>query len=301
RSGQEAYMSIWNVDVEPLKKTPAFRQLALGTWDAPRNPEIYGILEVDLTKAQEWAAANAVDGVKITPLHMVSKALGMAMERYPDLNGYVRFGRIYLRKSVDIFFQVMTPGENGRTDLTGVRIAQINRKSVHEIATEMATHVKRAREKKDLDVQKTASMMKLFPSFIVRWLLNLVAFISYTLNIRFPGIPKDPFGGAMVSNIGALGLDTAFAPLVPYSRTPVVILLGQAKPRAVVVDGTVQVRNVIRLNSTIDHRFCDGALLAKMVKVVHDAFENPDEYFGRPTASAAKPSAESDSNVADAA
>lgn len=288
-------MSLWNVDVEPLKRTPPFRKLALGTWDAPRNPEIYGILEVDLTKAQEWAKANAEDGVKITPLHMVSKALGIAMERYPDLNGYVRFGRIYLRKSVDIFFQVMTPGQNGRTDLTGVRIADVNKKSVHDIAREMSQHVQRAREKKDLDVQKTAKMMDLFPSLIVRWLLKIVAFISYTLNIRFPGIPKDPFGGAMISNIGALGLDTAFAPLVPYSRTPMVILLGQAKPRPVVVGDAIEVRNVIRLNSTIDHRFCDGALLAKMVKVFNEAFDNPEEYFGAGAPKSAK------QDVADAA
>jgi len=280
-------MSLRYVKIKRLKKTPSWRKIALCTWRRPADPEVYGTLEVDLTKAYAWRDKHGGSEPKVTVLHMVARAAGLAMERYPDLNGYVRFGRIYLRDSVDMFFQVATEGADGRTDLTGVHLKELNKKSVHAIAAEMAAKVERARKKGDTDLQKTSGLFNFMPGILVRFLLWLVAFISYTLNIRFPGIPKDSFGGCMISNVGSLGLDVAFAPLIPWSRVPMIIILGQAKPRPVVIDGRVEVREIVTLNATIDHSFCDGALLARMVKVVHEVFENPDEHFGEPEERAA--------------
>ena len=275
-------MSLRYVKIKPLKKTPPFRKIALATWRLPRNPTVYGTLEVDLTKANAWRKKHAGKGPKITVLPMVARAVAMAMEKYPDLNGYVRFGRIYLRQSIDMFFQVMTEHESGRQDLTGIHVEELNRKGVHKIAQNIAAKVDRARNKKDLDIQKTSGIFNVLPSLIVRMLLAVVAFISYTLNIKFPGIPKDSMGACMITNIGSLGLDTGYAPLIPWSRVPMIIALGQAKPRPVVIDGKVEVKDIVTLNATIDHRFCDGALMSNMVRVVQKVFDNPDEYFGSP-------------------
>jgi len=275
-------MSLRYVDITPLRKTPSWRKLALGTWGRPSTPEIYGTLEVDLTRANAWREKYASVQPKATVLHMVARAVALAMERYPDLNGYVRFRRIYLRKSIDMFFQVATEDESGRADLTGVHLKELNRKSVHQIAAEMAAKVERARSKKDTDLQKTSGMFNLLPGFLVRMILWLVSFFSFTLNIKLPGIPPDSFGGCMISNVGSLGLDVAYAPLIPWSRVPVIIIMGQAKPRPVVIDGRVEAREIVTLNATIDHSFCDGALVARMVKVVHEVFDDPEKYFGEP-------------------
>ena len=180
-------MSLRYVQIKPLKKTPPFRKIALATWRLPRSPTIYGTLEVDLTKANAWRKKHAGKGPKITVLPMVARAIAVAMEKYPDLNGYVRFGRIYLRQSIDMFFQVMTEHESGRQDLTGIHVTELNKKGVHRIADNIKEKVDRARKKKDLDIQKTSGIFNVLPSLIVRMLLAVVAFISYTLNLKFPG------------------------------------------------------------------------------------------------------------------
>jgi pyruvate dehydrogenase E2 component (dihydrolipoamide acetyltransferase) len=156
----------------------------------------------------------------------------------------------------------------------------VDEKGVREIAAEMAAKVERLRTKQDTELQKSSKLVSLMPGFLVRFFLWLTAFIGYTLNLRFPGIPKDPFGACILTNVGMFGLDVAYAPLVPYSRAPIVLLVGQAKKRPVVVDDRVEVREIVTLNATIDHRFCDGALLAKMVKVIKESFEDPDAHFG---------------------
>ncbi|MBN1944496.1 MAG: 2-oxo acid dehydrogenase subunit E2 [Bradymonadales bacterium] len=272
-------MSIQYVKVKPLYKTPPFRRVALGTWGHPTDPQIYGTLEVDLTKANEWKKKHEKDGVKISPLPMVARAIALAMQQHPDLNGFIRFKKIYIRQSIDLFFQVATEHKSGRHDLTGVRVTEADKKGVIQIAAEIAKKVERVRKKQDTDLQKTSRMLSWMPGWMVWVMLKAVAFLSYTLNLKFPGLPPDSFGGCMITNVGSLGLDMAYAPLVPYSRVPLIILLGQAKPRPVVEDSNIAIREVLTLNATIDHRFCDGALLARMVRVIQEVFDNPDRYF----------------------
>ena len=291
-------MSIRNVKIKKLKNTPPFRKVALGTWDHPGDPQIYGCLEVDLTKAYVWRDRQPKaegERAKITVMHMVARAMGLAMKKYPDLNGFVRFKKIYMCESVDMFFQVAVPHESGRTDLTGVQVTGVDEKGVQGIADAIASKVNRVRTKKDSAIQKTTKMLSMLPGFLVRFFLSFAAFISYTLNIRFPGVPKDSFGAAMITNVGSIGLDKAWAPLVPYSRVPLIIALGQAKPRPVVIDGELAIREIVTLNATIDHRFCDGALLAKMVRVINQAFDDPDTWFSEPEPEAAADSAATDS------
>ena len=41
----------------------------------------------------------------------------------------------------------------------------------------------------------------------------------------------------MITNIGSLGLDTAYAPLVPFSRVPLLFAIGEAKQHVFVENG----------------------------------------------------------------
>src|SRR5262249_21267720 len=102
------------------------------------------------------------------------------------------------------------------------------------------------------------------------------------LNIWTPllGTPRDPFGSIMITNIGSLGLDMAFAPLVPYSRVPMLIALGAVREEPVVRGGQITVGKMIRLCSTFDHRVIDGVHAANMVRTAKAIFANPDKELG---------------------
>jgi pyruvate/2-oxoglutarate dehydrogenase complex dihydrolipoamide acyltransferase (E2) component len=273
-------MPLRNVKIHSLPRTPPFRKIALGTWTGPGDPQIYGTLEIDLTKAYAWRERLPASAPKVTVTHMIARAIAVAMEKYPDLNGFIRFKKIYVRDSIDIFFQVAVQHASGRDDLAGVRLTSVNTRSVPEIALDMSVQLERVRQKKDTALQKTSSLLGAMPSFLVGLLLSFTSFVSYLLNIRFPGMPPDLFGGCMITNVGSFGLDVAYAPLVPYSRVPLILLVGQAKKRPVVVEDRIEAREIVTVNATIDHRFCDGSLLAKMVRVINEVFDNPDQHFG---------------------
>src|SRR6185295_8480526 len=89
------------------------------------------------------------------------------------------------------------------------------------------------------------------------------------------------FGSMMVTNVGSLGLEEAYVPLVPYSKVPLLIAMGATARELRPGEGDkIRVVNTIRLCATFDHRILDGAHAAKMAKIVRWSFRCPEEAFG---------------------
>ena len=89
------------------RKVPAWRKLALGTWSMPSSPAAYGMLDLDCEAALAWCVrAREASGEKVTLTHLVGKAVAVAIASAPETNGFASFGRLMLRDTVDVFFQV---------------------------------------------------------------------------------------------------------------------------------------------------------------------------------------------------
>ena len=206
----------------------------------------------------------------------------MALKEVPDANAVLRWNRIYLRKRIGIFFQVvMTDGGDGKTDLSGATIYDVEQKSLVEIYDDFCAKVEMVRTRQDPSLEKTRQTFLGIPYFALNRLLKFISFFSYTLNLdlRWAGIPSDPFGSMMITNVGSLGLDTAYVPLVPYSRVPILLALGNVREVPVVRDGKLGVGRVMKVNATFDHRFIDGFHASVLSRVVRDWFEHPYERF----------------------
>ena len=131
-------------------------------------------------------------------------------------------------------------------------------------------------------MQRTKQLLDRIPLPILGPLMRTIAYMIYDLDIdltRF-GIVKDEFGSGMISNIGTFGVSTALAPLVPFSRTPVVLLLGQVEDRVVAEDGRPVVRPMISIGVTFDHRFMDGFQAGKMLQIFRGYLEDPAGHEG---------------------
>ncbi len=100
-------------------------------------------------------------------------------------------------------------------------------------------------------------------------------------NLGFLGLPRDPFGSVMISNVGGMGINVAWAPLVPYSRVPLLMTLGAITDKAVVENGEVKVRPILPIGVMFDHRLIDGVHAAQMSAEFKKCFAEPAEYFGK--------------------
>ena len=127
----------------------------------------------------------------------------------------------------------------------------------------------RIRARRDQQVERTKSVLDRVPPRLLGPIMRLISYLIYDLDLdlsRF-GIVKDEFGTAMVSNVGTFGIRAAFGPIVPFSRTPMVVLMGKVEDRVVAENGRPVVRPMMTLCVTLDHRFMDGYHGGEMARI----------------------------------
>ena len=246
------------VRFSPLPNPTSFRKLAAAMWVAPNDPHIFGFVDLDATALLALQARyNARFGCKVTITHIVARALALVLQRRPDVNCKVGWASILQRSQVDIFCQVTTEG--GR-DLSGTKIPETDKLSLQQLAEALSGGAQRIRDGKDPSFERSRNLFKTLPLWGIRMVLGFMSFLTNTLNLHLPGfgMPRDPFGSAMVTSVGMLGIDTGFAPFTPIARCPIILTVTRIKDRPWVVDGQVVVRPILRLCGTFDHRVIDG-------------------------------------------
>jgi len=263
-----------------LEKLSTWRKLAIHTWGTPSDPTVYGTMEIDVSKSLPWMdQVRDKTGVKITFTHLVGKAAAVAIRERPELNGIIRGGKIFLRDTVDVFFQVAFEGGE---DLSGVKVSRCDEKSVVEIANDLADKAERIRNKTDETLRSTTLMLNKLPSRFVGYAMRAASSLSYDfdLDLRRFGIPYDQFGSIMVTNVGGFGVQHGYAPLLPFSRTPALLLIGAVADKVIARDGQPSVAPVLTVGATFDHRFIDGFQAAKLSKRFQDIVADPERHLG---------------------
>ena len=259
-----------------------FRKIALGTWQTAYDPSVYGSVSLRMEAAERYLEQfRRVTGKRLTMSHMMARAAAAALEAMPDANAILRLGRIYLRDRIGVFFQVaMEDPQTGQIDLSGATIYDPEKKSLLDICLELEDKAKGVRGGNDKK-ERARSIFRRAPEFAVGPLLGTIGFFNYTLNLDLEkvGVPNDPFGSIMITNIGSLGLEEAYAPLVPYSRVPIVLAMGAVLDAPVVEDGRVVAGRVMKVCATFDHRILDGAHAAIMVRTLREWMEDPFSHF----------------------
>jgi len=283
-----------NLELRRKDDLSSFRKIAIGSWETTYDPSVYGSLEFRMDDAMRYIAEfRRITGRRLTVSHLMAKVAAMALAACPDANAIMRWNRIYLRKRIGVFFQVvMTDEGDGKTDLSGATLYDVETKSLVEICDDFEKKVATVRARKDPALEKTRGTFKSAPFFILNLMMKTIAFLSFTLNLdlRWAGIPSDPFGSLMITNVGTLGLDVAYVPLLPFSRVPILLALGAVKEKAIVENGAVVVAKMMTMSATFDHRIIDGFHAAQLSKVFRQWLEHPFEHLDALDSLAASPS-----------
>lgn len=270
-----------NIELTPYPNPSTYRMLAANVWDHPYDPHVYGSLEVRCEKLEAWIAEKRkTSGEKVTVSHAVARGLAMIIARHPDLNSLVRLGSLYRRKDIDIFMQIVVEdGESiGKTDLSGIKLKNADRLTVVEMGRMIRERALKIRAGNDEEFNQTKKGLAGLPGFLIKPVLRFLDFLQYTLNVnpKFLGTPGDPFGSAMVTNVGVFGLTIGYAPFFPLARTPLIVTLGAIEEKPVVEDGKIVIGRVLHINGTFDHRVVDGYHGGVVAREIKALLENPE-------------------------
>jgi len=93
--------------------------------------------------------------------------------------------------------------------------------------------------------------------------MHIVSYINVGLNWSIPGMmKKDTIGHYVLTNVGTLGMQQAFAPLCPPMRSLGLSCCGKVRDVPLMIEGhdAPQIQQIVTLTSTGDHRFGDAAM-----------------------------------------
>jgi hypothetical protein len=272
-------LSVLVGDMGRKTKIQGWRKIASATWGRPRDPQIYGDMELDATAALGFIdEARRITSLPLTLTHLVGKAAAYALAENIDLNVKLRGSKFVSRDGIDIFFIVSAEKGN---ELSGVKVAGADRKPVVEIAREVAERAARIRSGEDVELGKTKKVIGSTPIRLLGLTTRFAAWLTTDLGFdlkRF-GLPREPFGSALVSSVGMFGIQHAYAPLSPYYRFPFLVLVGEVTDRPVVAgDGRIEARPIVGLSATMDHRYLDGFHAARLATSAREYLEDPKRF-----------------------
>ena len=273
------------VEFKKEVKHGLFRKVAMGTWKNAKDPSVYGELEIDFTETLqhlEKVKKEFPNRPKITPTHLVATALAHSLSHRPEINGMIRGSKIWLRKNVSLFFQVNIHNqEKNSSELSGAVLHKAESMDLEQIASQLADQANQIRLGKDKHFKKNLNLIRWLPWWSVRYFLDITSFLIYglNLNLEWLGIPKDPFGSAMITSVGSLGIDKAWAPLCPYTRVPLILTVGKIAPKPVVIGDKIVIRQMASIGVTFDHRFMDGHHAAVMANDFKKCFQESEKYL----------------------
>ncbi|MBI3408991.1 MAG: 2-oxo acid dehydrogenase subunit E2 [Planctomycetes bacterium] len=210
------------------KKTADQVTLAWTTIPHVTQHDLADISDIDAFRKQQESK-----GPKLTVTAFVLKALAIVLKQFPQFNASLDSAQGQLILKGYYHFGVAVDTERG---LLVPVLRNVDKKSVREIAKEMAELAERARLKKI-----TADDMR---------------------------------GGTFtVSNLGGIG-GTGFAPIVNYPEVAI-LGLSRARLQPVHREGQFVPRLLLPMSLSYDHRVIDGADAARFTRRLAEMLENP--------------------------
>ncbi len=263
-----------------MKAMSTRRKLAIATWGAPREGNIYGRLALDTEEVDRYLAwVRRTSGEKITLTAFVGACVARALAATPSLNGRIWLGRYVPHETVAVSFLVALE-EGG--DLGKAKIERADEKGPQGIARELRERASALHQGKDAAYNKSKGVIRLLPTWLLRPMLRWVGWLGGCGGFSIPalGVEPYPFGAAIVTSVGMLGIDEGLVPPTPFAHVPLYVCVGAQRRVPAEWNGELVLRPQVVITATIDHRFVDGYQLATLARMMRELFASPWGFAG---------------------
>lgn len=252
-----------------------WRMVASAIYKRPVDSKILGQSEVDVTDLEAYIAQKRKSGVKVTLTQVLTLAAARALhDEVPELNVYLRRGKIVSRPSVDAMVSVLLEG----SELGSVKVPHADEITIDEMAAFIAAEIKKARGGNENKTMEMKGKLAVIPWPFRSWIFQLVRTFTQKWGFSIPSLGLTPhsFGSFIVSNIGTLGLDLGFPALMPTSNVSFVLILGAVNKKPWVVNDEIVPRKILTLGAALDHRVCDGSHGGRLFRYLKYIIKNPE-------------------------
>merc|ERR1712188_110861 len=130
--------------------------------------------------------------------------------------------------------------------------------TMSELAASLRSNAKVLRSGKDRSMKKRQPLLSWLPTILLKPVVVGSGWLA-SMGFSLPalGVEPRPFGSAMLTSVGSLGVEMAFVPLNPFAHVPLIVAMGKLslKPAVDEATGAVVARQVIPVGFTCFLRF----------------------------------------------
>lgn len=244
-----------------------WRKVASVIYKKPIDSKVFGAVDLDVTELENFVSDKRKQGLKITLTHIMALTVARALKEIPELNAYVRRGKIVQRPSVDAMISVLqADGQMG-----SIKIPNADTLNLSSLASFMTDEIQKSRRGNENRAMQSKNILSSIPWPFRGWFFRLykTITINWGLSIPFLGLSTDSFGSFVITNIGSIGLETGYPALLPSSNVAFVLVMGGISKKPVVVNDEIVIRRIMSLSIVMDHRLVDashGGQLFRFIK-----------------------------------
>jgi len=253
-----------------------WRVTAAAIYTTPTDSRVYGTLDIDVTDAKRFLDEKRESGVKITMTHLATAVLARAVAfDVPEMNCFIRRGAVVGRTRLDVTIPVAIGGGEG---VAAVLVKDAHARTVTSIAEEIREGAIDNRAGTESKVVQNKYLLNRIPWPLRRPVFRFLKWITVDMGVTISalGLSADSFGSFVISDIGSFGLNTGMTSLMPAAKVPAVIVLGKIEDKPVVRKGQIEIRTMLPLTGTFDHRIVDGLQIGKLARGIKRNFRKPE-------------------------
>lgn len=237
---------------------------------------------IDLTEVNKYVNKlnESNPSFKYTLFHVICAAIIKTIANRPRLNWFVSGYRVYERKALSISFVVKKQFEDNAYEALAILNIDKNGdspiKQIHDKTEAFVTAV-RKHDKQDGATDVMDVVTKL-PRWLLRIVVNTIMRLDANGHLPDSLAKEDPYSSSVfVSNLGSIKMHASYHHLTNYGNNSLFAIIDEKHLHPFFSpDGSVEMREALRLGLTVDERIADGVYFAKSIRLLKKLLENPE-------------------------
>jgi pyruvate/2-oxoglutarate dehydrogenase complex dihydrolipoamide acyltransferase (E2) component len=250
-----------------------WRKVASAMYSKPVDSKMLGSVEVDVTDLEKYISEKRKQGLKITPTHVFTLIFARGLKaEVPELNSYVRRGKIIAKDTVDVMISVLLKGE----EMSSVKVPSAEKMNLEDLSEFLKQSIREARSGEESAAMRKKGMLARIPWPFRRMVYKIIKLFTITWGMSFAGISASNYGSIVVTNIGTIGLDVGYPALFPTSNVALVVTLGNIYKKPAVINDEIVPRRIMNIGVAMDHRVVDASHGGKLFRFTRQLLRTPE-------------------------
>ncbi|MCH5279201.1 MAG: 2-oxo acid dehydrogenase subunit E2 [Christensenellaceae bacterium] len=238
------------------------------------------LIELDAVNKYVAKKNEANPNFKYTLFHVLCAATVKTIALRPKLNWFVQGHRVYERKAISISFVVKKKFQDDSYE--ALAILDIDRQGdspVEQIHSKVEKFVTAVR-KHDMtdgttDVMDTLTKL---PRWLVRIIVGILMWLDYHGWVPSGLTKDDPYNSSVfVSNLGSIKMHASYHHLTNWGTNSLFAIIDEKHMHPFYDEnGSVTMKEALRLGLTVDERIADGVYFANSVRLLKKLLAEPE-------------------------